>query len=138
MGKPKRERRLADNEAMAVARNLRVSPQKLNLVAATIRGKPVEKALAELTFSRKRIARDVKKTLESAVANAENNHDLDVDALVVAEAYVGKNLVLKRIRPRARGRAARIFKPFSQLTIVVREKNAEVISEGAGQSQGAS
>ncbi len=121
MGKPKGERRLADNEAQAVTRNLRVSPIKLNMVAAMIRGKPVEKALADLTFSRKRIARDVKKTLQSAIANAENNHGLDVDQLVVAEAHVGKNLVMKRWRPRARGRAARILKPFSQLTVVVRQ-----------------
>ncbi len=121
MGKPKRERRLEDTEAQAVTRNLRVSPQKLNLVAAMIRGKKVDKALAELTFSRRRIAQDVKKTLESAIANAENNHDLDVDSLVVKEAYVGKNLVMKRFRARARGRGARILKPFSQLTVVVRE-----------------
>lgn len=121
MGKPKTQRQLADNEARAVTRNLRISPQKLNLVAASIRGKPVELALADLTFSRKRIAADVKKTLESAVANAENNHDLDVDQLVVKEAYVGKGLVMKRWRPRARGRIGRIIKPFSRLTIVVRE-----------------
>lgn len=121
MGKPKTERRLAENEAMAVARNLRISPQKLNLLAASIRGKPVETALADLTFSRKRIAADVKKTVESAVANAENNHDLDVDQLVIKEAYVGKGLVMKRWRPRARGRVGRIMKPFSQLTVVVRE-----------------
>jgi len=121
MGKPKTERQLADNEAMAVTRNLRVSPQKLNLLAASIRGKSVETALADLTFSRKRIASDVKKTLESAVANAENNHDLDVDQLVVKEAYVGKGLVMKRWRPRARGRIGRIMKPFSRLTVVVRE-----------------
>jgi len=121
MGKPKNERPLADNEAMAITRNLRISPQKLNLVAASIRGKRVETALADLTFSRKRIAADVKKTLESAVANAENNHDLDVDQLVVKEAYVGKGLVMKRWRPRARGRIGRIFKPFSRLTVVVKE-----------------
>jgi len=121
MGKPKTERRLADNEARAVTRNLRISPQKLNLLAASIRGKPVETALADLTFSRKRIAVDVKKTLESAVANAENNHDLDVDQLVVKEAYVGKGLVMKRWRPRARGRIGRIMKPFSRLTVVERE-----------------
>jgi len=121
MGKPKTERVLADNEARAVTRNLRISPQKLNLVAASIRGKRVETALADLAFSRKRIAADVKKTLESAVANAENNHDLDVDQLVVKEAYVGKGLVMKRWRPRARGRIGRIIKPFSRLTIVVRE-----------------
>jgi large subunit ribosomal protein L22 len=121
MSKPKFERRLKDNEAQAVARSLRVSPQKLNLVAQLIRGKKVEKALADLTFSQKRIAKDVKKTLQSAIANAENNHGLDVDQLVVAEAYVGKNLVMKRFHPRARGRMGRIEKPFSQLTVVVRE-----------------
>ncbi|MEM1046190.1 MAG: 50S ribosomal protein L22 [Pseudomonadota bacterium] len=121
MGKAKRERVLADNEAKAVNRMLRISPRKLNLVAASIRGKAVASALADLTFSRKRIAQDVKKTLESAIANAENNHDLDVDALVVAEAHVGKALVMKRFRPRGRGRAGRIEKPFSHLTIVVRE-----------------
>jgi large subunit ribosomal protein L22 len=100
---------------------MRVSPQKLNLLAQLIRGKKVERALADLTFSRKRVAKDVKKTLESAIANAENNHSLDVDALVVAEAYVGKNLVMKRIRARARGRAARIEKPFAQITVVLRQ-----------------
>jgi large subunit ribosomal protein L22 len=121
MGKPQRERALKDNEARAVTRNIRVSPQKLNLVAQLIRGKKVDRALADLTFSRKRIAKDVKKTLESAIANAENNHDLDVDALVVSEAYVGKNIVMKRLRARARGRAARILKPFSQMTVVVRQ-----------------
>jgi len=121
MGKPKRERSLADNEAKAVTRNLRVSPQKLNLVAAMIRGKKVASALADLTFSKKRIADDVKKTLMSAIANAENNHDLDVDALVVKEAYVGKALVMKRFSPRARGRVGAIQKPFANLTIVVRE-----------------
>lgn len=121
MGKPSRERALGDNEAKAVNRMLRVSPQKLNLVAQAIRGKTASQALADLTFLRKRIAGDVKKTLESAIANAENNHDLDVDDLVVAEAYVGKNLVLKRGRPRARGRYGRILKPFSQITIVVRQ-----------------
>jgi large subunit ribosomal protein L22 len=121
MGKPQRERRLSDNEARAVTRLIRVSPQKLNLLAQLIRGKKVDRALADLTFSRKRIAKDVKKTLESAIANAENNHDLDVDALVVSEAYVGKNLVMKRLRARARGRAARIDKPFAQLTVVVRQ-----------------
>ncbi|MBV6658444.1 MAG: 50S ribosomal protein L22 [Devosiaceae bacterium] len=121
MGKASRERALADNEAKAVVRRLRVSPQKLNLVAAMIRGKKVEKALADLTFSRKRIAGDVKKALESAIANAENNHDLDVDNLVVAQAYVGKALVMKRWQPRARGRVGRIEKPFSNLTIIVRE-----------------
>ena len=121
MSKPKFERRLKDNEAQAVAKSLRVSPQKLNLVAQLIRGKKVDKALADLTFSRKRIAKDVKKTLQSAVANAENNHSLDVDQLIVAEAYVGKNLVMKRFHTRARGRMGKILKPFSQLTVVVRE-----------------
>ena len=121
MGKPQRERTLKDNEAKAVTRLIRVSPQKLNLVAQLIRGKKVDRALADLTFSRKRIAKDVKKTLESAIANAENNHDLDVDALVVSEAYVGKNIVMKRIQARARGRASRILKPFSQMTVVVRQ-----------------
>lgn len=121
MGKRSKERSLSENEARAITRLLRVSPQKLNLVATEIRGKKVDAALAELTFSRKRIALEVKKTLESAIANAENNHDLDVDDLVVAEAYVGKSLVMKRFRPRARGRASRIIKPFSRLTIVVRQ-----------------
>ena len=121
MGKPKRERVLADNEAQAVQRMMRISPRKLNLVATAIRGKKVATALADLTFSRKRIAGQVKKTLESAIANAENNHDLDVDSLVVAEAHVGKALVMRRFRPRARGRASKIMKPFSNLTIVVRE-----------------
>ncbi len=121
MGKHKTERALKDNEAKAVLRMLRTSPQKLNLVAAQIRGKKVDKALAELTFSRKRIAGPVKKTLESAIANAENNHNLDPDALVVAEAFVGNSLVMKRFTARARGRGARILKPFSHLTIVVRE-----------------
>ncbi|MGD8422425.1 MAG: 50S ribosomal protein L22 [Methyloceanibacter sp.] len=121
MGKLQKERTLKDNEARAVTRLIRVSPQKLNLVAQLIRGKKVDRALADLTFSRKRIARDVKKTLESAIANAENNHDLDVDALVVSEAYVGKNIVMTRIQARARGRASRILKPFSQMTVVVRQ-----------------
>ena len=104
-----------------MSRLLRISPQKLNLLAQMIRGQKVDRALADLTFSRKRIAGDVKKTLESAIANAENNHDLDVDSLVVAEAYVGKNMVIKRWKPRARGRVGRIMKPFSQLTVVVRQ-----------------
>jgi large subunit ribosomal protein L22 len=121
MGKAARERTLADNEARAVTKLLRVSPQKLNLLAQLIRGKKVDKALADLTFSRKRIARDVKKTLESAIANAENNHDLDVDALIVSEAYVGKGLVMKRLKPSARGRASRIEKPFAQITVIVRQ-----------------
>ena len=121
MGKPERERSLKDNEAKAMVRLIRVSPQKLNLLAQLIRGKKVDRALADLTFSRKRIAKDVKKILESAIANAENNHGLDVDALVVAEAYVGKNMVLKRLRARARGRGAHILKPFAQMTVVVRQ-----------------
>jgi large subunit ribosomal protein L22 len=118
----KNPRRVADNEAMALAKMLRTSPQKLNLVAGLIRGKKVDKALADLTFSKKRIAQDVKKCLQSAIANAENNHGLDVDELIVAEAYCGKNLTLKRGRPRARGRFGKIMKPFSQLTILVRQK----------------
>jgi large subunit ribosomal protein L22 len=121
MGKSSRERDLADNEAKAVSRMLRVSPQKLNLVAQLIRGKKVASALADLQFSRKRIAKDVRKCLESAIANAENNHDLDVDDLVVAEAHVGKALVIKRFAARGRGRVGRILKPFANITIVVRE-----------------
>src|ERR1700693_1406954 len=121
MGKRKRERTLSDTEAKAVARMLRVSPQKLNLVAQLIRGKKVATALADLQFSNKRIAREVKKCLESAIANAENNHELDVDDLIVSQAHVGKALVLKRFTPRGRGRMGRIFKPFSHLTIVVRQ-----------------
>ena len=121
MGKTANPRRVADNEARAKQTMIRISPQKLNLVAAMIRGKKVEKALAELEFSRKRIAGDVRKVLQSAIANAENNHGLDIDSLVVAEAYVGKNLVMKRWRARARGRAAKIMKPFSELTIKVRQ-----------------
>ncbi len=122
MGKPKHERRLSESEAIAVARNLRVSPQKLNLVAQSIRGKSAEAALSELTFSKRRIAGDVRKTLQAAIANAENNHQLDVDRLFVSEATVGKSIVMKRFRPRARGRAGRIVKPFSNLTVVVRER----------------
>ena len=125
MSKKKRDRDLADNEAKAVARTLRISPQKLNLLAQLIRGKKVSTALAELEFSRKRIAKDVRKCLESAIANAENNHDLDVDDLIVAEAHVGKSLVMKRFSPRARGRSGAILKPFSHLTIVVREVEAQ-------------
>jgi large subunit ribosomal protein L22 len=121
MAKAKQERRRAENEVQAVCRNIRISPQKLNLVAQLIRGKKVDKAIADLTFSRKRIAQDVKKTLQSAVANAENNHNLDVVQLVVSEAFVGKNMVMKRWRPRARGRVAKIMKPFSQLTVIVKE-----------------
>jgi large subunit ribosomal protein L22 len=125
MSKKARERSLADSEAKAVARMLRVSPQKLNLLAQLIRGKKVAAALADLEFSRKRIARDVRKCLQSAIANAENNHDLDVDDLVVAEAHVGKALVIKRFTPRGRGRMGKILKPFANLTIVVREVEAE-------------
>ncbi|MBM3635736.1 MAG: 50S ribosomal protein L22 [Hyphomicrobiales bacterium] len=121
MGKASTPRALAENEAKAVARMIRVSPQKLNLVAQLIRGKKVSRALADLEFSRKRIAADVKKCLESAIANAENNHDLDVDDLVVSQAFVGKALVMKRFHARARGRAGRVEKPFSNLTIIVRE-----------------
>src|SRR5215469_2670779 len=124
MSKRARPRTLGENEAKAVARMLRVSPQKLNLVAGLIRGKAVAAALADLEFSRKRIARDVRKCLESAIANAENNHQLDVDDLIVAQAHVGKAIVLKRFSPRGRGRMGRIFKPFSNLTIVVREVEA--------------
>lgn len=121
MGKPKRERSLPDNEAKAIAKNLRVSPQKLNLVAALIRGKKINAAIADLDFSKKRIAQDVKKCVMSAVANAENNHSLDVDDLIVSEAWVGKNLVMKRFAARGRGKSSAIMKPFSQITVVVRE-----------------
>ncbi|GLQ57440.1 50S ribosomal protein L22 [Devosia nitrariae] len=121
MGKPKTPRALPDNEARAVLRMIRISPQKLNLVAQLIRGKKVEKALAELEFSHKRISGQVKKVLESAIANAENNHGLDPDALVIKEAYVGNSLVMKRFHARGRGRSSRILKPFAHLTIVVRE-----------------
>lgn len=124
MGKEQNPRRVADNEAMAKTKMLRTSPQKLNLVAAMIRGKKVDRALADLTFSKRRIAGDVKKCLQSAIANAENNHGLDVDTLVVAEAWVGKNLVMKRGRPRARGRFGKIMKPFSEITIKVRQVEA--------------
>jgi len=125
MGKRQRERDLSENEAKAVSKMLRISPQKLNLVAQLIRGKKVASALADLEFSHKRIAKDVRKCLESAIANAENNHDLDVDDLVVAEAHVGKALVIKRFTPRGRGRVGRILKPFSHLTIVVRQVEAQ-------------
>jgi large subunit ribosomal protein L22 len=124
MGKPKRERKLGDNEAQAVVRNLRVSPQKLNLVAQMIRGKKVDVALADLEFSRKRIAKDVRKCVMSAVANAENNHQLDVNDLVVAQAHVGKNIVMRRFHARGRGKMSPIEKPFSQLTVVVKEAPA--------------
>ena len=122
MGKPARERVLADNEARAYAKFMRTSPQKLNLLAQMIRGKPADRAVADLTFSKRRIAREVRKVLQSAIANAENNHQLDVDRLYVKEASVGKTFVVKRFRARARGRASRIIKPFSNLTVVVRER----------------
>jgi len=125
MGKQAAERRLDDTEATAVLRNLRVSPQKLNLVAQMIRGQAADKALATLTFSKRRVARDVKKALESAIANAENNHQLDVDRLFVKEAYVGKSFKMKRFRPRARGRVGKIEKPFAHLTVVVREREEQ-------------
>jgi len=122
MGKPARERTLADNEARAYSKFMRTSPQKLNLIAQMIRGKAADRAVADLTFSKRRIAREVRKVLQSAIANAENNHQLDVDRLYVKEATVGKTFVVKRFRPRARGRAGRIIKPFSNLTVVVRER----------------
>ncbi|MDE2466659.1 MAG: 50S ribosomal protein L22 [Alphaproteobacteria bacterium] len=125
MGKASRPRVLADTQAKAVGRNIRTSPRKLNLVAQSIRGKSAESALNELTFSPKRVAKVVKKVLQSAIANAENNHDLDVDDLVVSEASVGKNLIMKRFHARARGRGARIEKPFAQITVVVEEKQAK-------------
>ena len=121
MGQKKNERRVGEREALAKGRNIRTSPQKLNLVAQMIRGKKVEKALSDLRFSRKRIAQDVYKVLWSAVQNAENNHGLDPDSLVVDKAFVGKNMVMKRWRARARGRVGRIHKPFAEITIVVRE-----------------
>ena len=129
MGKPKRERSLAENEARAIASGLRVSPQKLNLVAAMIRGKKVNAALADLEFSRKRIAQDVKKCVRSAIANAENNHGLDPDDLIVSEAYVGKKLVMRRFHARGRGKSSSIMKPFSMLTVIVKEKPAAVEAE---------
>ena len=126
MGQKANERRAGDNEAMSMVKHLRTSAQKLNLVAQTIRGKNAGKALIDLEFNSRRISQDVRKCLQSAVANAENNHGLDVDRLYVAEAFVGKDLVMKRFRPRARGRAAKILKPFSRLTIVVRERESEL------------
>ncbi len=125
MSKTKNPRRVGEKEAMAKTKMMRTSGIKLNLVAAMIRNKPVDKALTDLTFSKKRISGDVKKCLQSAIANAENNHGLDVDDLVVAEAWVGKNMTLKRGRPRARGRFGKILKPFSELTIIVRETSKE-------------
>lgn len=136
MSKPKSEPRRAPNEARAVLRMLRTSPRKLNLVAGLIRGLRAERALAELEFSHRRIANDVRKALLSAIANAENNHSLDIDALVVAEAFVGKNLVMKRMSTRARGRGARIEKPFSQITIVLRE--TEIKTKARAVRRGAS
>jgi large subunit ribosomal protein L22 len=129
MGKPSHPRRLPDTEAQAVAKSLRISPQKLNLVAGLIRGKKVEQALAELEFSEKRIACDVRKCVMSAVANAENNHSLDVNDLVVAEAHVGKNLVMKRFHARGRGRGAPVMKPFSQLTVIVRQVEQDKVEK---------
>ena len=122
MGKPKAERRLGDDEARAVSGFIRTSPRKLNLVAGSIRGKAADVALAQLTFEKRRVSNDVKKVLEAAIANAENNHQLDVDRLFVKEAFVGKTLVMKRFRPRARGRVGRIQKPFSNITVVVKER----------------
>ena len=136
MGKESRARVLGDHQAMAIARNIRVSPRKLNLVAQQIRGKKVDNALNVLTFSEKRIAGVVKKTLQSAIANAENNHDLDVDDLVVKEASVGKNLVMKRFHARARGNAGGIEKFFSQITIVVEEKREEKKEEAKAPAKG--
>jgi large subunit ribosomal protein L22 len=135
MGKAKRERKLGENEAQAVVRNLRVSPQKLNLVAQMIRGKKVDVALAELEFSRKRIAQDVRKCVMSAVANAENNHQLDVNDLVVAQAHVGKNLVMRRFHARGRGKMSPVEKPFAQLTVVVKEAPAEAADERASRGR---
>jgi len=135
MGKPKRERSLSETHAQAVARNLRVSPRKLNLVAGLIRGKNVDTAIADLEFSRKRIAQDVKKCVMSAVANAENNHGLDVNELVVSEAFVGKNLVMRRFAARGRGRASSITKPFAQLTVIVRQKAEEEAEASAKKSK---
>jgi large subunit ribosomal protein L22 len=131
MSKPQHKRSLSDTQARAVGRNIRTSPRKLNLVAQSIRGQSAERALATLTFSPKRVAGAVKKVLQSAIANAENNHDLDVDDLVVSEASVGRNMVMKRFHARARGRGARIEKPFSQVTIVVEEKREEKKAEKA-------
>jgi len=131
MGKEKNPRRVADNEALAKSSMLKTSPQKLNLVAGLIRGKKVDKALADLTFSKKRVSDDVRKCLQSAIANAENNHGLDVDSLIVAEAWVGKNITLKRGRPRARGRFGKIMKPFAEITIKVRQVEAATAGEQA-------
>ncbi|MDX2204502.1 MAG: 50S ribosomal protein L22 [Hyphomicrobiaceae bacterium] len=135
MGKAKRDRVLSESEAKAVARNLKISPQKLNLLAQLIRGKKVDTALAELQFSRKRIAQDVRKCVMSAVANAENNHGLDVNDLVVSEAYVGKNLVMRRFHARGRGRSSPIEKPFAQITVVVKEVEADAQATGKVKSK---
>ena len=132
MGKEARARVLSDSQAKAIGRGIRTSPRKLNLVAQSIRGKRAEAALAVLTFSQRRVAHEVKKVLQSAIANAENNHDLDVDDLVVTEASVGKNMVLKRFHARARGRGASIEKPFAQITIVVEEKREEAPAKKEG------
>ena len=126
MGKTSAGRKVAENEAYAVLRNLRVSPQKLNLIATMIRGMDAEKALAALAFSRRRISDDVKKAVQSAIANAENNHQLDVDRLFIKEASVGKAITMRRFRPRARGRTGRIRKPFSHLTVIVSERQEAV------------
>ena len=126
MGKTSAGRKVAENEAYAVLRNLRISPQKLNLIATMIRGMDAEKALAALTFSRRRISDDVKKAVQSAIANAENNHQLDVDRLFIKEASVGKAITMRRFRPRARGRTGRIRKPFSHLTVIVSERQEAV------------
>ncbi len=131
MGKKTAPRDLADTEAKAFSASIRISPRKLNLVAQSIRGLNAEAALAQLTFSKRRVAQDVKKVLQSAIANAENNHQLDVDRLVVAEAYVGKALIMKRWSARARGRVGRIVKPFSNLTVIVREREESASEEKA-------
>ena len=132
MGKPKHPRVLGGNEAKAIATNIKVSPQKLNLVAGMIRGKKVQAAIADLEFSRKRVSEHVRKCVISAVANAENNHGLDVDDLIVAEAYVGKNMVLKRFHARGRGKASSIMRPFAQLTVVVRQVEDEPVKKKPG------
>jgi len=137
MSKPKHERALSESEAQAITRNIRVSPRKLNLVAATIRGRRAQDAVASLTFSKRRIADTVKKTLESAIANAENNHRLDVDQLVVTTAEVGRSIVMKRFQARGRGRASRIEKWFSHLKIVVSEKAPAPAATPAAQQEGA-
>ena len=129
MGKPSHPRVLGDHEAKAIAKNIRISPQKLNLVAEMIRGKKVNAAIADLEFSRKRVAEHVRKCVISAVANAENNHGLDVDDLIVAEAYVGKNMVLKRFHARGRGRSSSIMRPFSQLTVIVRQVEEQPVKK---------